>query len=185
MSPTRTPPNGQLQWPDAGIFWPKGVDPTGFRAEKGGACFQTNDGVPVFCEVDGDGRGNPAPGAIFHHLIGNVAQWVFDGSPDTYNPGLGAKEIIEKVKSNNKDGNRRLFIAGGSALSSPAAIKKEALATPQPVDLDTDGDQVGYSDVGFRLALDYQPLQFADGKKEFITILSDAESLVAAKPGNP
>ena len=80
---------------------------------------------------------------------------------------------------------RRLFIVGGSALSLLAAIKKEALATPQPVDLEADGDQVGYSDVGFRLALDYQPIRFADGKKEFIAILSDAESLVAVKPAGP
>lgn len=126
-----TGPN--VRWPDEGIFIPDGITvPTGSAAKA----RDENDGTLFFRKVGAAG------GGTFHQLIGNVAQFLcdapeaFDAWQDKTTP-TGIRRFIDEHPNS-------LYVIGGSALSPPDV----PLQTPLPV---THSD-VGYSDVGLRLA---------------------------------
>lgn len=89
-------------------------------------------------------------GTTFRHLLGNVAEWVYDdpqGLMLENDPHrLGRPEDIDRKLQGDK-----LGIIGGSALSSPRTPPHEA----QRLDLATfrNNQRKGFADVGFRLAM--------------------------------
>jgi hypothetical protein len=126
-----TGPN--VRWPDEGIFIPDGITvPTGAAAKA----RDENDGTLFFRKVGAAG------GGTFHQLIGNVAQFLCD-APEAFdawqdkNTPAGIRRFLDENPNS-------LYVIGGSALSPPDV----PLQTPLPV---THTD-VGYSDVGLRLA---------------------------------
>lgn len=94
--------------------------------------------------------GAPSGGARFAHLIGNVAEYTFD-EPAVL-AGLAAPEV-EAVRGLLREHAAKLAVIGGSALSAPEL----PLDAPLPVEFD-ESLEVGYADVGLRLAFD------ADGR---------------------
>jgi len=117
---------------DAGIFWPKGAAD---RKEGGDApAGSGSDGVLWFSAV---ASGKPR---LLYHLVGNVAEWVYDDPAGLSQ--CGAAEVERLFRQTPT----KLAVIGGSALSAPSVRPDK----PQPIDY---GDaSLGYSDVGFRLA---------------------------------
>ena len=128
-------------YPDAGIFWPKSIASSDRKVSR--------DAV-VPGDAGTDKRLWPAKtsadeGRKFAHLVGNVAEYVFD-SP----------EAVANLKALTPDGLQSLLasaaggaggkVIGGSAMSAPQV----PFGKPQP--LASPGGRDGYSDVGFRLA---------------------------------
>jgi hypothetical protein len=104
-------------FPGTGAFNTKMILPEADSDYYGGG---TNDFILWFSEV------NCGPGRPFVHLIGNVAEYLFE-------EGAG-------------DGGGRYFVAGGSALSSPQ-LGCTTIHMVKEKDLG-----LSYADVGFRLA---------------------------------
>ncbi|MFM9996880.1 MAG: hypothetical protein ACKVU4_13895 [Phycisphaerales bacterium] len=126
---------GKPFWPDAGIFVPAGGDKGGEPVDRS-ASHPGDDGALWFTPASSDG------GII--HLVGNVAEFVFDG------PSLGgapADVTPEAVDAVLRASPALLRVIGGSALSPPA----QSTDQPFPVDALDLADRVGYADVGFRL----------------------------------
>lgn len=131
---------------DAGSFVPHGLRMEGARAARS---HPWDDGVLWFAPVDKGSAGR------VHHLVGNVAEWVFDdavaGSGE-FKDAAAAQALIERNA-------RHVRVIGGSALSEPAIDPLIAAR------VDFDEAQEGYSDVGLRLAFsagpETQPLSFA------------------------
>jgi len=106
----------KLPWPDGDIFAPSST-PNPRQKHEAIAAVPTDDGVLWFADVDKVENGTP-----FSHLLGNVAEYL-------WNPQTG-----------------KYSVAGGSALS-PAEV--DPMTTYA---VDTQREREGYSDVGFRLA---------------------------------
>ncbi len=123
-------------WSDEDIFWPKGTGSKGRRktGKNAESHSDRNDGTLWFNKLDADG------GMSFHHLVGNVAEFVVPEGFDVPENISAAwvKKSFEKTI--------RAHVVGGSALSPPNL----ALEVPYQVDL-TEA-RSGYSDVGCRLA---------------------------------
>jgi hypothetical protein len=139
---------GQLEWPDAGAFWPrnyKGPRRTGANAES----QRTRDNNLWFREVDDGGGGAGGGGVVFQNLVGNVAEFVWDDPRDFEQMRDKSLTSIYKLLEQQPD---KLFVIGGSALSAPELDVTKAL----PVDLDRNDTPpsawAGYADVGMRLA---------------------------------
>ena len=120
------------EYPAGGIFWPaeaQKVQPV----QDGTPAVDADDGVLWFAPVGG------SPG--FQHLVGNVAEFVWDdpASIETVDP------TAAKIRAALGTGDK-LKVIGGSALSP----KEENPTEPQNVKLAQARE--GYSDVGFRLA---------------------------------
>jgi hypothetical protein len=122
-----------VRWPDEGIFRPEQVTiPTGPDAKA----RPETDGTLFFRPVNGAG------GGTFHELVGNVAQFLCE-APDAFDD-LQDKSSAAAIRKFLDQSPDSLFVIGGSALSPPDV----PLETPLPV-VHSD---VGYSDVGLRLA---------------------------------
>jgi formylglycine-generating enzyme required for sulfatase activity len=122
-----------IHWPDEGIFRPEDVSiPAGPQAQA----RPENDGTLFFRTVNGPG------GGTFHQLIGNVAQFICE-APDAFDDWQD-KSSAAAVRKFLDQAPDSLFVIGGSALSPPDM----PLQTPLPLQ-HTD---IGYADVGFRLA---------------------------------
>ncbi len=95
-----------------------------------------------FMPVDKENPNNAK--IVMHHLVGNVAEYVYDG--DKADEVIkGDKKPDPKAINDMQPGS--FFVIGGSALSPPEMAFNEKLAIPN------DGRvKTGYSDVGFRLA---------------------------------
>lgn len=139
-------PDAPRAWADLGIYWPDDTpDEQRVTGEKAPARPDAqDDGLLWFAPV------GPAAAqeAVFHHLVGNVAEMVCEDAR-AWNQPPGA-EVLEPTKQALTALARKqaLAVIGGSALSAPAL--KDATAYPladPPNDKDTR-----FSDVGFRLA---------------------------------
>ena len=122
-------------YPDSGIFWPKDAKTRQERQEA--EALPGDDGVLWFAAVDSD------EGGTFHHLVGNVAEFVCGACEDLEKLKVESAADAEKFFQANAE---RFYVVGGSALSAPS-IKPE---TPGLVPAKEAA--LGYSDVGFRLA---------------------------------
>jgi hypothetical protein len=155
---------GAGRWPDEGIFaagrisWAVGRSATS-RSE--------NDGALYFQPANGSG------GAIFHHLVGNVAEYVCD-APEAFDRA-GDKKTAVGIRAFVEHAPKSLYVIGGSALSPPEV----PFDKPQPV-AKTDE---AYADVGIRLAFTApskslaEKVKWAIGSPPFIW----AEAKVAGK----
>ena len=133
-------------YPSENIFRRLDVEPPG-RGDEKPVHGDLNDHLLWFDKVRGDSR-------AFHHLVGNVAEYVFEDFKNAdkllleKGPGNISLGDIEELLTRNawKD----LGVIGGSALSPPEVDP----GTAYPVDPTKDGigKNKGYSDVGFRLA---------------------------------
>ena len=122
-------------WPDRRTFCPaevRGAVKTGEHAE---AVTAADDGSLWFVPVDPGGGG-------LHHLVGNVAEYVYEKPDDLEALGASPEAVLVLLQS----GARNLGVIGGSALSPPQ-VKVDV---PYPVDL--SGAEEGFADVGLRLA---------------------------------
>ena len=106
-----------------------GVDPAPAAEE--------DDGLVWFGQVDCGG------GRLFHHLVGNVAEYVYANPADLEALTETSVRTATAVLDEHSD---KLFVIGGSAFSSPN------LPFDKPVPVDLEAAASGYSDVGFRLA---------------------------------
>jgi len=144
--------------PDSGSLWER-PEPTG--------AWGIDDGVLWFDLI------NSKSAQGFKHLIGNVAEWVYDGADEFTNPDGGllpASQFRSRMKS------EFLGVIGGSAQSS-ADIPVDR---KQPVQLTSGAG--GYSDVGLRLALTvpreplYTKLKKVLDQQDYITAASVGEA---------
>jgi hypothetical protein len=104
----------------------------------------SNDGSLYFRPVTDGGEGKGADGsAVFHHLVGNVWEFVFE-NPDAMNssPFPPTKDGIVKLMGKGE----QVRAIGGSAISP----KEYPINSPAEFRWDTS--RVGFSDAGFRLA---------------------------------
>jgi hypothetical protein len=128
----------RLPWPDADVFWPKDSPPESRKeAEKAVQAVSSDDGSAWFADV------NVGAGARFLHLVGNVAEFVYD-DPNALErlADVSAKAVRALLDA----GPDRLKVIGGSALSPPD-LKVDQAYTPA-----MDEAHRGFSDVGLRLA---------------------------------
>jgi len=126
-------------YPDVGIFWPKGTRPDKTGSSAVVAAKAQEDGHLWFAEVASD------TGRRFHHLVGNVAEYVYD------KPGQVARLKFLTVKDvrdllSNKADAAAGRVVGGSAMSAPD------VPVDKPQELEAPAGKAGFSDVGFRLA---------------------------------
>jgi hypothetical protein len=127
------------EWPAAGIFRPPEA-PAIPPADDDTPAVSTDDGVLWFAHAEGDSRSRNRAG--FAHLVGNVAEWVFeDGVALEQLSDLSPASLTRLIG----DGGR-LGVIGASALS-PGSIDPQV---PQRVDSRRSREM--FSDVGFRLA---------------------------------
>jgi len=127
-----------LPWPDEGAFRPE----DGFAsAGQDGHSRPESDGTLFFRAADASG------GTVFHHLVGNVAQYVCNAS-EAFEalPGRPSPQAIAEFAGQARGS---LYVIGASALSAPELPVDVPLPLPH-------ADQ-GYSDVGFRLAFTAPP----------------------------
>ena len=126
----QVPRKASFQWPDVEIAPIDPSAPVGVKAQSGSG----DDGILYFAPVTAD----QAP---LRHLVGNVAEFVFDDAaaietaPATV---VGMSKMI-----NSKPGMMK--VVGGSALSPPS------VPVDQAKNVDLLMAQDGFTDVGFRL----------------------------------
>ena len=130
-----------LAWPDAGIFWPEHEDVANAGREVDAVPRPVRDEVLWFDTVTDQQEGAPR----FHHLVGNVAEYVFD-DPDHLDklPPLSPADFEALLTAEPL----RMFVIGASSLSPPE-LRED---TPYPVKSGDADSDFGFSDVGFRLA---------------------------------
>lgn len=143
-------------WPDTGVFWPsKNYSQNVGRNAQYYRAWQ--DKYLWFCTVE------EGPGRPFAHLIGNVAEFIFDDPQGFEQLSAPAPQAVVEFLERN---GGQLKVIGGSALSAPELKYDE----PYPTDLFES--MQGYADVGFRLAFSV-PAQ---------TMGSKFQRLVSAQP---
>jgi formylglycine-generating enzyme required for sulfatase activity len=122
-----------IRWPDEGIFLPEQVTiPMGPDAKA----RPETDGTLFFRPVNGPG------GGTFQELVGNVAQFICE-APDAFDD-LQDKSTAAAIRKFLDQTPASVFVIGGSALSPPDVPLQTPLAVVH--------SDMGYSDVGFRLA---------------------------------
>ncbi len=154
-------------WPDAGIFWPAGVTAArkavGEAARIGDKYKEYNDGFLWFAPVAGAGEG-------FFHLVGNVAEFVFD-DPGAMDEDLGADGAIRTSQADAflHSHSSSLGVIGGSALSPPELWdgRDKPFDKAYPVDLRNSAGAA--TDVGFRLAFTAPVARPADRLRRMLT----------------
>jgi hypothetical protein len=131
------------RWPYPDVF--RGDDDSTTPTANDFRTARNNDGTLLFQPVD-------SPDAsVFHHLVGNVAQFMFDDVDavatlkDTKDPNA----FVSFAAANAKD----LHVVGGSALSGPEIPVDQPLPVLHP--------DRGYADVGMRLAITAEPRTLA------------------------
>ncbi len=121
------------EFPAAGIFWPLGSEHPAV-ADDETIAVEADDGWLWFAPVEGAKSG-------FHHLIGNVAEYVVESAEDLESLAADPEAVAGALGR-----GEQLRVIGGSALSSPQI----AVDLPAPVPFSQSME--GFSDVGFRLA---------------------------------
>jgi hypothetical protein len=130
--------NRHANWPNDSMLRPAKGFNLGQKADAAPATTD-NDGALYFVPVSSGG------GDYFHHLIGNVWEFVYDedaGSPNKLDTvGATAKDIKAVLGK-----GERVHAIGGSALSP------KELDPTKPLDFKWNDAAGGFSDAGFRLA---------------------------------
>jgi hypothetical protein len=131
--------NRNAELPSAGIFRPKGINKAPLQDNLGAT--DRNDKYLWFAPVDTGG------GKDFHHLIGNVAEYVFEDPKalDKLPAELAASGANGARGALGKTGDQ-VHVIGASALSPKENDPKT------PLEVNISQSLGGYSDVGFRLA---------------------------------
>ena len=165
---TRQMEKNGLPYPDKGIFIPgklvfadifadkaapwtanalAKIAPNRFSASP--ASYQNN--TLWFQEIDKETApaGAAPPALTFHHLVGNVAEYVFDGATATEVIKDNVPKPVEIDKALGDKANAgAMFVVGGSSLSPPDIPFNEK----QTLSLSSPAAKIGFCDVGFRLA---------------------------------
>lgn len=147
--------------PDKDIFWPRGMRGKQDPAKRGDCVTDKDDNVLWFGDVGSDG------GRGFHHLVGNVAEFVYEVPEAIEHIGAAPPAALHDLLVKNPDAVR---VVGGSALSSPELWNVVEEGKDKPfgkaylLDLSiikAPSATAGYSDVGFRMAFTApgEPLQ--------------------------
>lgn len=138
------------EWPQAGIFWPRGLRPEWtvdnrnmYVSSRDDSALTTSDGYLWFA-----GSAHDSPN--WSHLVGNVAEYVLDTNPDTLadvDPELAAvRAAIDRTVD-------KWSVIGGSALSALTLRGNTPAKLDAPYAIPSLREaRMGYSDVGFRLA---------------------------------
>ncbi len=149
---------GWLPWPDQGAFVPPEKfgppPPTGARATALGS----NDGAFWIRPVTSDS------GHSLHHLVGNVAEYVFEAAQQAETLEDTSATSIRNLVIGNA---AKVAVIGGSAFSAPQ------LPLTEPLPMDTLELEIltGYADVGFRLAFSAKGVS---RRKSFAVRLTEA-----------
>jgi hypothetical protein len=128
--------NNNADLPNQSMLKPKGIviKPS---EQDGDAAVPGNDGLLYFGPV------NKGGGEVFHHLVGNVCEFVLE-NPDAMNnsPVPPTKDTITALVGKGD----QMKVIGGSAIS-PKEVNPLV-----PLDFNWGASRVGFSDAGFRLA---------------------------------
>lgn len=116
-----------------------------------------DDGTLWFAPVDKGG------GVLFHHLFGNVAEFVWDPPSGATTVKPAAAPNLSALTSELTLPGSQIYVRGTSALSPGRALKAGESPDTPPTRCDVLG---AYADVGFRLA-------FTAGRKNYLTRLND------------
>ncbi len=143
-----------LPWPDRGVVPPKGTPPPVGRDAAAGP---EDDGEAWFVPVAGSGGGP-------YHLVGNVAEYVFESAAESESLADGSPDSIRAFVESNAG---KVGVVGGSALSAPGVPIDE----PLPVDVFDLEALIGYADVGLRLAFS---ADVAPKRKSFAARVTEA-----------
>ncbi len=159
--------NVRIDTPDRGRF--------GLMSNQGetpgtaGEPWSYDDGLIWF---DRAVAGTTASRRVFHHLVGNVAEYVFD-QPEALEAidavGLGPREAVGAIRAALQAGG--VGVIGGSA-QSPTNVPVD-----QPQLIQPDADKQAFSDVGVRLAFS-APRQ---SLKAQIQLLLDQQAYLTAQ----
>jgi len=126
-------------WPDDGVFLPRGF-PAGQVGSKAVPAVSENDGVLWFMPVDEGG------GMLFHHLVGNVSEFVYEKPAEIEGIDPTFDTIMGKLGSNS---DKAMLVMGASALSppeiQPSGTNESRFSRANP-------GVAAKSDLGFRLA---------------------------------
>lgn len=122
-------------WPDNGVFTPdiKPAPPVGDKATS----RPGNDGILWFAPTGVGG------GTAVHHLVGNVAEFVFENADALERTPADATQLDTLLIGDDRS---TLSVIGGSSLSAPTLV----IDKPLPVVLFEATE--GFADVGCRLA---------------------------------
>jgi hypothetical protein len=131
---------GSEFYPDAAIFWPRGT--TDRKEGQNAVVLQQNDGVLWFAPVGSQ------TGRVFHHVMGNVAEYVYEKPDDLRQlTSPTPASLLAFVKT----GIGSARVIGGSAMSAPSVPRDKPLQLEPMAGVPTMAVD-GFSDVGFRLA---------------------------------
>jgi len=151
----------RMPYPDKGIFLPATImfDPiTDNKAQPWTADALAKIAPTRFTAGASAYKGNTLwfrpvgaqPGAsteVLHDLVGNVAEYVFDG-PKAIDVVKSNTPTVAEIDAAVTAGKKNLFVIGGSSLSPPQV----PFNVKQPLDPGLASTAVGFCDVGFRLA---------------------------------
>jgi len=139
------------EWPHAGIFWPKNLQPQWPQGDgkmlyvnaSDDSSLPLNDGYLWFAPASRDSEG-------WSNLVGNVSEIVLDGPADEM---AGVEPTAEAVRPLVEKFADKWRVAGASALSG---ILMRGNAEYDPFEAyeykSLREARMGYADVGFRLA---------------------------------
>jgi hypothetical protein len=140
-------------WPDAGIFWPK-AHASALTGKAAVPCTDLDDGILLFAPVSPVADEAPL---TFQHLVGNVAEFIFDDPAALADAFKNTPEPTVKAVAEFLDKQAAsLGVIGGSALSAPELWDGKPAPAGRPFDLVCPADLTARAgsavDVGFRLA---------------------------------
>lgn len=129
----------ESEWPGAGVFRPADL-PALRPAEDSSPAVTHDDGILWFAPASGPPAARSAAG--YFHLVGNVAEWVFE-----------APEAIERLTDVSPKSLTDL-IGDGAALRviGASALSPGDMEATRPAAVDHRRARDGFSDIGFRLA---------------------------------
>ena len=133
----------KTNWPDDDVFCPPGMSvKVGTEAQP---VTVADDRLLWFADA--------TPSSDFRHLVGNVAEFVFD-DPSGFDEKFRDLAALtpQALASFLSEGKAKLGVIGGSALSPPEAWNGRDKPFDRALAVGLEAPPNGYSDVGFRLA---------------------------------
>ncbi len=126
----------RIELPNSGGFW---------ESDTHDEVYPYDDGVLWFDQITPE---KVAPGNVFHHMIGNVAEYVFertDALEALDISALGGGDVLAQIRAVIQPND--MGVIGGSAQSPPGVLSD----LEKPAAVSIESDIKAYADVGMRL----------------------------------
>jgi len=161
----------QQYFPDAGVFWPKTIAADQRKLEREA---ESHPGAPTdgFLWFDKVGTDTGRP---FRHLVGNVAEFVYDAP--------GAVQAIKTMTPEAIQGLLKTPAGGASArVIGASAISPPQVPRDKPQAIGSPAEKEGFSDVGLRLAFSAGPERLQSRVLRLLKGLANQGYLSATPP---